>query len=233
LSVVSLANVGQVAHDLPKAVVPTLLMRDVAHRLVESSPTRLPVVLAGPTSSTEITYYGGIPTLGTLYWENMEGLKNAARIFAAPSEEEAKARLRAAGVTHIVSATWDKFGWSYVDLLRQAGEHVEPNERLLVNRLQPGKEPPDWLRPLYYPIPPVFGIATEKLLIFQFVENQTPAEALYHRAIFFFDAGDLSAAEKRFADALAIEPRNAVIRQSLEVTRQRLKATETSKSIAP
>ncbi len=229
LSIASLANIRHLNADLPKAVVPSLLMRDVAHRLVQSSPTRLPVVLAGPTSSTEITYYGGIPTIGTLYWENMEGLKRAARIFAAPSDDEAKARLREARVTHIVSATWDKFGWSYVDLLREAGtEPVAPNEKLLVSRLQPGQVPPDWLRPLYYPIPAVFGIDSEKLLIFQFVENQTHTEALYYRAVFALDAGDFAGAEKLFADALALEPGSSAIREALTVVRDRLKTTKPS-----
>jgi predicted MFS family arabinose efflux permease len=50
----------------------------------------VPVVLTGPNASTEMTYHAGLRTVGTLYWENMPGLKRAARIFAAADAAEAK-----------------------------------------------------------------------------------------------------------------------------------------------
>jgi len=230
LVLISLANLDSLKAQLPKSVIPTLLLRDVAHRLVQSSPTQLPVVLAGPTSSTELNYYGGVRTLGTLYWENRDGLKRAAHLFASSSDEEAKTRLREAGVTHIVTATWDNFGQAYVELLRAAGESVAPDEKLLVTLLQPGRDAPDWLRPLYYPIPATFGIETEKLLIFQFVENQTHLEAIYHRGVFAFDGSDYPAAERLFAEALSLAPANALLRQSLEAARGRLKTAEPTKT---
>src|SRR5581483_11249045 len=77
------------------------LMRDVAAVLRASQPTGDIVVLASPHASTSVGYYGRFKTLGTLYWENIDGLKKAASIFAAQSDAEAARLLRQYGVTHI------------------------------------------------------------------------------------------------------------------------------------
>jgi hypothetical protein len=192
--------------ELPKQSAPTVLLRDVAHRLLQASPRQIPVVVAGPNSSTDLSYYGHIHTLGTLYWENVEGLKKAARIFAAPNASEALRLINEAGATHIVIASWDDFGMDYVSLLKKSGEISEIPPEPFVKSLLDGAEPPDWIRPLFYPIPPVFGLDGAQVRIFAVMPNQSPLDALIHRGIYQLDAGNPEAAKKIFQRALESSP---------------------------
>ena len=194
---------------LPKICAPTILIRDVAHRLLQSSPERLPVVLAGPNSSTELSYNGHIRTLGTLYWENVEGLKKAARIFAAPDDKEALRLIQQAGVTHILVASWDDFGMDYVKLLEKSGAISKVPEVPFVKSLLDGETPPDWIRPLYYPIPTTFGIDGAEVRLFAVIPNQSQLDALIHRGVYQLDAGQPAEAKKLFQRALETNPKNS------------------------
>jgi hypothetical protein len=201
-------SVSQTPSELPKNCAPTLLLRDVAHRLLQSSPGQIPFVLAGPTTSTEFSYYGHIRTLGTLYWENVEGLKKAARIFAAPDADTALRLIQQAGITHIVVASWDDFGMDYVKVLKKAGEISEMPPEPFVKSLLDGAEPPRWIRPLYYPIPAVFGLDGAQVRIFAVTPDQSPEDALIHRGIYQLDAGDAGEAKKLFQRVLSSNPSN-------------------------
>ena len=201
-------SVSQTPSELPKNCAPTLLLRDVAHRLLQSSPGQIPFVLAGPTTSTEFSYYGHIRTLGTLYWENVEGLKKAARIFAAPDADTALRLIQQAGITHIVVASWDDFGMDYVKVLKKAGEISEMPPEPFVKSLLDGAEPPRWIRPLYYPIPAVFGLDGAQVRIFAVTPDQSPEDALIHRGIYQLDAGVAGKAKKLFHRILSSNPSN-------------------------
>lgn len=195
-----------VSEELPKNCAPSILLRDLSHRLLQASPNRVPVVLAGPTSSTEFSYYGHIRTLGTLYWENVEGLKRAARIFAAADADTALRLIQQAGVTHIVVASWDDFGMDYVKLLKNAGEIPEIPPQPFVKALLDGAEPPHWIRPLYYPIPTAFGLDGAQVRIFAVIPDQSPIDAIIHRGIYQLDAGNAAEAKKLFQRVLADSP---------------------------
>jgi tetratricopeptide (TPR) repeat protein len=203
-------------NELPKRCAPTVLLRDVAHRLLLANPHRIPVVLAGPNSSTDLSYYGHIHTLGTLYWENVEGLKKAAGIFAAPNAQEALNLIQQAGVTHIVVASWDDFGMDYVKLLNESGAISEAPAEPFVKSLLDGAEPPFWIRPLYYPIPAVFGLDGAQVRIFAVLPNQSPLDALIHRGTYHLDAGNSEAAKKIFQRALETSPNDARALQGLK-----------------
>ena len=212
------ASVSQ--DQLPKNCAPTVLLRDVAHRFLQSSPHRLPVVLAGPNSSTELSYYGHIRTLGTLYWENVEGLKRAARIFAAPDAKEALHLIQEAGVTHILVATWDDFGMDYVKLLEQSGEISEAPPEPFVKSLLDGAEPPDWIRPLYYPVPATFGLDGAEVRIFAVMPHQSRLDALIHRGIYQHDAGNAEEAKQIFQRALELSPNDPRASDGLKAAEQ-------------
>lgn len=157
---------GDVAKNLPQSLVPTILLRDIAHRLVEADPHRVPVVLTDPTSATELAYYGGIRTLGTLYWENLPGLLRTATIFASPTEETTFVRLKAAGITHIVIPSWDDFSdlSAFSRLLQQ-------KDAPFLQKVLDGQSHPAWLREYAYPIPESFGIPDERIRIFEVLSN--------------------------------------------------------------
>src|SRR5690606_38821265 len=64
--------------------------RGVAHFLRERAPTEDLVVLASPDATSALMYHGSIRGIGTFYWENAEGLKRAAAMFGAATDEEAR-----------------------------------------------------------------------------------------------------------------------------------------------
>ncbi len=224
LSGFALLHLQTVVRTPPKSAIPSILARDVAHRLVQSSPQRLSVVLCGPTTATDLNYFAGLKTIGTLYWENIEGLKRAAHMFAAPDEARARELIEQAGVTHILVSTWDNFGIAYVELLRQAGHDVPVAGRTFIETLLRDQQPPDWLRPLYYPIPAGFDIQ-EELRLYAVIPGQLPAEARLHRGIYAFDAQDFAGAEKLFSEALALDPSRPEIPAYLAEARRRQAAT--------
>lgn len=182
-----------------------LLVRDVTHRLLQASPGQVPTVLTGPNTSTEMAYHGGVRVLGTLYWENMPGLKKAAEMFAAGTEEETKRLLSAAGVTHIVVPSWSNFGEAYAGLLAKARGKANPDPSYL-DAVLTSEEFPLWLRPFAYPIPTATGIDAQSVRVVAFLPSQNEFEAHFYRGIYHFESGQPDQARAQFAEALAVRP---------------------------
>ena len=194
-----------------------LLLRDVAHRLIQSSPNTIPIVLAGPNSSTHLSYHGGIHTLGTLYWENMPGLKRAAEIFAASDEAEAFRLLSAARVSHIVIPSWENFGAAYARLYSLvSGKPPAGEEAPFFRALVEDSSCPQWIRPYCYPITSGSGTDSGSVRIFAFVPNQSRFEWLYFRGLYQLEAGHPAEAKFLADEALLIKPGDGRVMALLE-----------------
>jgi hypothetical protein len=128
-----------------QADVPQLVARDAAHWLRERETGADIVVAAPPTTTTWLIWFGGVRGIGTLYWENLEGLRDAAAIFDAPDADTARRLLTERGATHLVVPAWEL---SPPRWLQQAG-------------------PPDWLVRLPYAPPAVPGVALPPVVIFE------------------------------------------------------------------
>lgn len=192
----------------------SIILRDIAHRLIQSSPTKLPTVLSGPNSSTDLSFHGGIQTIGTLYWENMPGLKRAARIFAAPDEASALQALEEASVTHIVVPSWDNFSDSYSRLIKL--EDPQAGDSTYFQSILKGEECPKWLRPFAYPIPSESGLQADSVRIFAVIPEQNAFEAAYFRGIFYFESGDFKRADQIFREAASLRPGDLRITEYLK-----------------
>lgn len=191
-----------------------LLIRDVTHRLLQASLGQVPTVLTGPNTSTEMAYHGGVRVLGTLYWENMPGLKKAAEMFAATTEEDTKRLLSEAGVTHIVVPSWSNFGEAYANLLAQAQgkEHADPS---YLDGVLKSEEFPVWLRPFAYPIPTSAGIDAQSVRIVAFIPAQNEFEGHFYRGIYHYESGQPDKARTQFELALSIRPDEPRVREYL------------------
>lgn len=199
---------------LSEPVGGNLLARDIAHRLVQSSPERLPVVLTGPNTSTEMSYHAGVRTLGTLYWENMPGLKRAAAIFCATDEAEALKLLTEAGVTHIVVPSWGDFAAAYANLRAKARGEESGSTPFFEGVLKEGHFP-DWLRPFAYPIPSGTGIDAESVRIFAVLPEQSRFEALFFRGLYHEQSGQPREARDCFIKADELRPGEPRVREAL------------------
>ncbi|MCX7869707.1 MAG: hypothetical protein N2322_07120, partial [Terrimicrobiaceae bacterium] len=158
------------AGDLPGPVRGSLFLRDVAHRLNQASPSSPPVVLCGPNDATELAYYGALRTVGTLYWENLEGLRRAADLFAEAEEGRVKQALEEGGFSHLVLTAWDP---NALVMAALGGRGATTVRKSFIARVLAAEEGlPDWLRPLCYPIPGPDGLDAESVRLFAFVPMQ-------------------------------------------------------------
>lgn len=212
---------GEGAKQLPKEIAPTILSRDIAHRLLQADPKRLPVVLSDPTTSTTLSYFANIPTFGTLYWENLEGLRHAARLFGRRTESEAQAQLQAAGVTHLVLPSWDNLSSParYAALLPE--NEAQPGQPFLQQVLD-GAAEPVWLRPISYPIPTAFGLEGQWVRIYELRPQQTTVDALLAWGLFHAENGRLTTAADRLRAARKIDPGHAEAARLLQLVEAEL-----------
>ena len=105
-----------------------IVTRDVSQRLRARIGSDTGVVVSGPTTTTWMAYWGGFKGLGTLYWENLAGLKSEMAIYSAQTPEEAYALIKKYGVTHIVIFSWDPFYKEYARLAQNMHRPITDSE---------------------------------------------------------------------------------------------------------
>jgi hypothetical protein len=90
--------------------------------------------------------------LGTLYWENLEGLRANAELYASDNEVQAREVVRKHGISHIVFLWIEPFVAEYPRLLGGLPPGP-PVSKSFANRLLDGSEIPDWARPIPMTMP--------------------------------------------------------------------------------
>ncbi|HVT73726.1 MAG TPA: hypothetical protein VHD61_11345 [Lacunisphaera sp.] len=158
--------------------VVALVERDLAHWLARRAGPGGAVVLAPPNLAASLYFHGGLPELGTPYWENKDGFLASVRIAAASSPDEAQAVARSRGVNYIVVPSWDNFLDEYA---RLGSDQVDHTLMASLHRWLP----PRWLQPVPYQLPAVNGFEGQSVAIFEVVEAQDNATALSHLAEYF------------------------------------------------
>jgi hypothetical protein len=135
-------------------------------------------------------WFGGFRGLGTLYWENLEGLRTSAAICGARDPASARALLARHGVTHVAVFGWDP-GLEQLELSAQAdpeqGGGVGAGRAAFVSEMcthQPRDVPP-WLVPLPYQPPRVAGFAHPVVQLYEVVDDLSPPLALLRRARYY------------------------------------------------
>ena len=166
-----------------------LVERDLAHWLARHAGADSgAVVLAPPSLTNTLYYYGGLRGLGTFSWENKDGLSVALRMMISTSPEEAHALVRRRGVTHIVVPSWDPF---FEDYTRSAS--IQSGELFLTGLHRWAQ--PSWLRPIPYQLPTIAGFEEQSVLIFEVVDDQDDAMALSRMTEYFIEMGQLENAK--------------------------------------
>lgn len=195
-------RLGQSRTEIPKEpTIPSIIARDIAWRLSQATRPRHPIVLASPNLSTEMSYFADVRTIGTLYWENIEGLRAAAALFSAPDEETFRSLFESRAITHIVVPSWDDFSSAYGSL-----PGISSSEPYLARIISGAAPIPNWLRPLFYPIPEAFGLQGSSVAIFAYHPEQTEFTATMNVIRFLSEKGDTAKALTLLETAESLSP---------------------------
>lgn len=156
----------------------SLAERDLAHSLRQRVGDAPLVVLSSPATTSRMIYFASARGLGTPYWENLDGLKRAAEILAAPTPDDAHRLIRAAGITHLVFVSWDDFVEPYVRLARGLRPDDPLHEPAFGLDLLRHSQVPSWLERIPDHLPRLPALANESVLIFEVTDRTAPEHVL-------------------------------------------------------
>ncbi len=183
-----------------------LVERDVAEAIRRDAGNKPVVVLSSPNSSTLIGTMGDFQTIGTLYWENIEGLRASAEIFSAQTEDEALRLLKERGITHIALISWENFIEPYFQILKGVKPDLGYLDRAFGHRALFQRTVPRWARPLPYVPSRMAKELGLEILLLAVDPNQNPLEARYHLAAFLVARDEAVAAEINLKEILEASP---------------------------
>jgi tetratricopeptide (TPR) repeat protein len=193
-----------------------LLHRDMAKAILQNANGKPVVLLSSPNSSCLLATFGGFRTLGTLYWENGQGMKKAANTLNAQSEDEALSLIQKYGITHVSLMTWENFIGPYFQILNPNPVPGKSLENSFGQRALFKKELPRWARPIPYPKNFLSNALQQDVLLLEIVPDQSPDEAEFHLARYQRLAeGNPVAAEIRLKSILDRSPGAAIARMEL------------------
>lgn len=193
-----------------------LLHRDIAKTLIRSANGRPITLLSSPNSSCLLSTLGGFKTIGTLYWENVEGLQTAAHMLNAQSDEEALKMLKEHGVTHVAFMSWENFIGPYFQII-----HPNPGPGLSLSnsfghKALFKKEIPQWARPIPYPPNFITKALNQDVLLLEVVPDQSKDEAEFHVARYMrLSANNPVASEIMLKGILDRTPEASIVRLEL------------------
>lgn len=173
------------AMDEPEVV--GLIERDLARWLALRAPPEGAVILAPPNLSTALYYYGGLKGLGTLDWENQDGIQAAVRMVSATTPDEALDLFTRRGVNAVVIPSWD----GQLDAFARLG--LGKLEGSFINGLHQWALPP-WLRPVPYPLPVIGGFEGQSVVIMEVTDEQDNALLLSRIAAYLVETDSLELA---------------------------------------
>jgi hypothetical protein len=176
---------GKNALEGPEVV--GLIERDLGRWLAIHAPSGGGVVLAPGNTTIALYYYGGLRGLGTLGWENRDGLQAAVRIASATTPEEALELIDRHGVTYIVIPSWD----SQLDAFARLG--LGQLKGSFVYRLHRWALPP-WLRPVPYPLPIIGGFEGQSVTVLERTDEQDAATLMSRIAEYLVETDNLDLA---------------------------------------
>jgi len=193
-----------------------LLHRDMAKTILQNANGKPVVLLSSPNSSCLLATFGGFKTVGTLYWENVYGLKKAANTLNAQSDEEALELIKKYGITHVSLMTWENFIGPYFGILYPNPVPGKSLENSFAQRALFKKTLPQWARPIPYPKNFLTNALKQDVLMFEVVPDQTKEEAEFHLARFLrISEGNPVAAEIMLKGILDRSPNSNAVRMEL------------------
>jgi hypothetical protein len=199
------------------------IVRDASAWLRQRVGDAHAVVLAGASSTNRMIWFGGFSGLGTLYWENLDGLNAAAEIYGSADADSARALLGARGITHVAFYGWDGGLGQLIQSRAEVGDGEGGGVGVLQRveeALRRGASPslPAWLVPLPYVPPRVAGYAHPIVHLFEVANDIPPELALVRLARHYQVLGD-PRMEEALSQSLSIAPSAAGLAMEVQLAR--------------
>ena len=142
-------------HDRSVAAddVASLVLCDMAQVIARDSGQRPAIVLASPDATVHLAWFGRLRGVGTLYWENREGLAASAELFNAATAEEVRALLARRQIDYVVLFSERSFLGTFYRLAHGGSDDQAARATFFGRLLFANAEPPDWLRAVPYRLP--------------------------------------------------------------------------------
>ncbi|MCX6971362.1 MAG: hypothetical protein NTV93_14580 [Verrucomicrobia bacterium] len=193
-----------------------LLHRQMARAILDDAAGAPVVLLSSPNSSCLLSAMGGFRTVGTLYWENVEGLKAAAAGLNAQNDEEALAFMKKHGITHVSMMTWENFIGPFFGILYPKPVPGKSYENSFGKRALFDKVIPPWARPLAFPPNDLSKGMQQTVLMLRVAPDQSLNEAKFHLARFSrLVEGNPITAEISLKEILDNAPDSSAVRMEL------------------
>ncbi|HEY5227922.1 MAG TPA: hypothetical protein VIJ19_05240, partial [Opitutaceae bacterium] len=168
-----------------------LVERHLAHWLSRRSGGGPVVVYAPPNESVGLWFYGGLRGIGSFSPDNRAGFGTTLNIAASTSIDDVQNNLRALGVRYVVVPSWDPFFDNFAELYLD--KRLAGRSSLFVDQLRQ-MNLPAWVRPVPYQMPVGGGPGGQKVLVFEIVDDQSPAAGAGRLAEYLVETGDLEKA---------------------------------------
>lgn len=175
---------GGSARAVDESEFSALVHRDLAHWLAKRTAGNQGVVLAPPAESLALAYYGGLQGLGSLDWENGDGIRAATRMLRSTSPEEGEALFGGRGVSHVILPSWDRIFDEF------AGAGTGGSEGSFLDALRQ-LSLPTWMRPVPYQLPSDAKALGRSVIVLEVVEEQPEALEMSRLADYFIEMGQL------------------------------------------
>jgi hypothetical protein len=168
-----------------------LIVRHLAHWLARQGGQEGLVVYAPPQETISLCFYGGLHGIGTFAPDNQAGFGSTLMIAGVTTMEEAQGLLQSRGVRYIVVPSWDSFFDEFARLYLT--KKFSNRTSFLIRELRRWNLPL-WLRPVPYQMPVSGGYEGQGVLVFELVDEQSPAVAASRLAEYFVEIGELDKA---------------------------------------
>ncbi|MEX1118683.1 MAG: tetratricopeptide repeat protein, partial [Terrimicrobiaceae bacterium] len=193
-----------------------LLHRKMARTILDDANGKPVVLLSSPNSSCLLSAIGGFRTVGTLYWENVEGLKKSAEALNAQSDSEALDLVQKLGVTHISMMSWENFIEPFFGILYPERRADKSYSASFGKRALFDNQIPAWSRPLVFPPNDLTRGLQQEVLMLRVAPEQSLYEATFHLARFVQQVeGNPIQAEISYKELLQANPKEATVRLEL------------------
>jgi hypothetical protein len=184
-------QIARAEDELTSAEAEGLIERDLAHWLAKHAGSEGAVVFAPPRETASLSFYGGLGGIGTYSADNDDGLRATIMIASVTTLPEAQILIQARQIKYIVIPSWDPFFDEYAKLYLVKAQ--SGRKSILIPELRRLALPP-WLRPLPCQMLKMGGYEGQSVMVFEVVDEQSPAVAMSRLAEYLVEIGELEKA---------------------------------------